>query len=34
MTVVLCTGGTLAAFLAVYVLVYLLTARTYYKIVK
>ncbi len=34
MTVVLCTGGTLLAFLAVYAVVYLLTARTYYKIVK
>ncbi len=34
MTVALCTAGTLAAFLAVYALVYLLTARTYYKIVK
>ena len=34
MTVALCTGGTLAAFLAVYAVVYLLTARTYYKIVK
>lgn len=33
-TVALCTAGTLAAFLAVYALVYLLTARTYYKIVK
>lgn len=34
MTVALCTGGTLLAFLAVYAAVYLLTARTYYKIVK
>ncbi|MDE7172692.1 MAG: ABC transporter permease [Oscillospiraceae bacterium] len=34
MTVALCTGGTLAAFLAVYAVVYLLTARTYYKIVR
>ena len=34
MTVVLCTAGTLLAFLAVYAVVYLLTARTYYKIVK
>ena len=34
MTVVLCTGGTLLAFLAVYAAVYSLTARTYYKIVK
>ena len=34
MTVVLCTGGTLLAFLAVYAVVYLLTARTYYKIVR
>ena len=34
LTVVLCTGGTLAAFLAVYAVVYLLTARTYYKIVR
>ena len=34
MTVALCTAGTLTAFLAVYALVYLLTARTYYKIVK
>ena len=34
LTVALCTGGTLAAFLAVYAVVYLLTARTYYKIVK
>ena len=34
MTVALCTGGTLLAFLAVYALVYLLTARTYYKIVR
>ena len=33
-TVALCTGGTLAAFLAVYAVVYLLTARTYYKIVR
>ena len=33
-TVALCTAGTLAAFLAVYAAVYLLTARTYYKIVK
>ena len=33
-TVALCTAGTLAAFLAVYAVVYLLTARTYYKIVK
>ena len=34
MTVALCTAGTLLAFLAVYAVVYLLTARTYYKIVK
>ncbi len=34
MTVALCTAGALAAFLAVYAVVYLLTARTYYKIVK
>ncbi len=34
LTVALCTGGTLAAFLAVYAAVYLLTARTYYKIVR
>ncbi len=34
LTVVLCTGGTLAAFLAVYAVVYLLTARTYYRIVR
>lgn len=34
LTVVLCTVGTLAAFLAVYAVVYLLTARTYYKIVR
>ncbi len=34
MTVVLCTVGTLLAFLAVYAVVYLLTARTYYKIVR
>ena len=34
LTVVLCTGGTLLAFLAVYAAVYLLTARTYYKIVR
>ncbi|MCI8839389.1 MAG: hypothetical protein HFF24_03425 [Oscillospiraceae bacterium] len=34
MTVVLCTGGTLLAFLAVYAAVYSLTARTYYKIVR
>lgn len=34
MTVALCTGGTLLAFLAVYAVVYLLTARTYYKIVR
>ncbi len=34
LTVALCTGGTLAAFLAVYAVVYLLTARTYYKIVR
>ena len=33
MTVVLCTAGTLAAFLLVYALVYLRTAKTYYKIV-
>ena len=33
-TVALCTGGTLLAFLAVYAVVYLLTARTYYKIVR
>ena len=33
-TVALCTVGTLLAFLAVYAVVYLLTARTYYKIVK
>lgn len=30
----LCTGGTLLVFLAVYGAVYLLTARTYYKIVR
>ena len=29
-----CTGGTLLVFLAVYALMYLLTARTYYKIVR
>ena len=29
-----CTGATLLAFCAVYALVYLLTARTYYKIVR
>ena len=34
LTVVLCTVGTLVAFLLVYTLVYLLTARTYYKIVR
>ena len=34
MTVVLCTAGTLGAFLLVYALVYVLTARTYYKIVR
>lgn len=34
MTVALCTAGTLLAFLAVYAVVYSLTARTYYKIVK
>ena len=34
MTVALCTAGTLAAFLGVYAAVYLLTARTYYKIVR
>lgn len=34
MAVALCTGGTLLAFLAVYAVVYLLTARTYYKIVR
>ena len=34
LTVALCTGRTLAAFLAVYAAVYLLTARTYYKIVR
>ena len=33
-TVALCTGGTLLAFFAVYALVYVRTARTYYKIVK
>ena len=33
-TVALCTAGTLLAFLAVYAAVYLLTARTYYKIVR
>ncbi|MBD5119385.1 MAG: ABC transporter permease [Clostridiales bacterium] len=33
-TVALCTGGALAAFLVVYAVVYLLTARTYYKIVR
>ena len=33
-TVALCTVGTLLAFLAVCAVVYLLTARTYYKIVK
>ncbi len=34
LTVALCTGGTLLAFLAVYTAVYLLTARTYFKIVR
>ena len=34
MTAALCTGGTLLAFLAVYAVVYSLTARTYYKIVR
>lgn len=34
LTIALCTGGTLLVFLAVYTVVYLLTARTYYKIVK
>ncbi len=34
LTVALCTAGTLLAFLAVYAGVYLLTARTYYKIVR
>ena len=33
-TVVLCTAGTLGAFLLVYALVYLRTAKTYYKIVR
>ncbi len=33
-TVALCTGGVLLVFSAVYALVYALTARTYYKIVK
>ena len=33
-TVALCTAGTLGAFLLVYVLVYLRTAKTYYKIVQ
>ena len=33
-TVVLCTAGTLGVFLVVYAAVYLLTARTYYKIVR
>ncbi len=33
-TVAVCTGATLLAFLGVYALVYLLTARTYYKIVR
>jgi len=33
-TVALCTVGTFAAFLLVYVLVYLRTAKTYYKIVQ
>lgn len=32
-TIALCTAGTLLMFLAVYAVVYLLTARTYYKIV-
>lgn len=32
--IALCTGGTLLVFFVVYGLVYLLTARTYYKIVK
>lgn len=32
--IALCTGGTLLAFLAVYGAAYLLTARTYYKIVR
>ena len=32
--IALCTGGTLLVFLAVYAAVYLLTARTYYKIVR
>ncbi len=34
LTAALCTGGTLLAFLAVYAVVYALTARTYYKIVR
>lgn len=34
LTVALCTAGTAAAFLLAYAAVYLLTARTYYKIVK
>lgn len=34
LTVALCTAGTLLAFLAAYAMVYLLTARTYYKIVR
>ena len=34
MTAALCTGGTLLAFLAVYAVVYSLTARTYYTIVR
>ena len=34
LTVALCTGGTLLVFLAVYAVVYSLTARTYYKIVR
>ena len=34
LTTALCTGGTLLVFCLVYGIVYLLTARTYYKIVK
>jgi putative ABC transport system permease protein len=30
----LCTAGTLLAFAALYALVYAMTARAYYKIVK
>ena len=34
LTTALCTGGTLLVFCLVYGIVYLLTARTYYKIVR